>query len=582
MDNDKIYAGFNVPNTVASFDLDGTNRQTELTNGNNTRIFYFSRDGRWTYGLYFDASIHTTAIRLFYDKAPITGFNIPITGFTGNARDQNHGVGIVRRGDEFIILSSNQISRYSLTGKKLGEADDGLGSQYNYIGGFTIGTNRIYAAISSTRTIHYWDFNLKHLGSFSINAPAPDISGLGYNKGKLYLLVNHKSDDHFKIQPITVTEFDNPTSTLSLPDVAGTVVGADYYDDIAVLEQTTINNVNATWLNLYDRTGTKKSRNSVINTEHIDDLASWYDPSDRVVKWYGHDATSIYTFQIEPFVGNTAYTVSNKESGDQFQGVGVIAGTAYLLAQDKLYAFSNLSGSSVAGTKINLSVKRDWAGMTSDGKRLYLLEEKSNDEITKVYVFDPNTTLDKATDGRVRLAEIEIGKLEQEIKDIFYKDGSLYLGYDGDTTAEFIKFEIKDYPFDYDIQYNNNQKLLATDGQYNFTTHEGKITRVGKHTRNTKDLVTLGVSHIATNSITLKRTITLTYPSGSGSPNALGNKDGKLYVFSRFGYVFEVDPETTTQSPTRHGSLGQNNIGGAVWDGERWVVTDRTVESRST
>ena len=82
VDNDKIYAGFNVPNTVASFDLDGTNRQTELTNGNNTRIFYFSRDGRWTYGLYFDASIHTTAIRLFYDKAPITGFNIPITGFT--------------------------------------------------------------------------------------------------------------------------------------------------------------------------------------------------------------------------------------------------------------------------------------------------------------------------------------------------------------------------------------------------------------------------------------------------------------------------------------------------------------------
>ena len=215
--------------------------------------------------------------------------------------------------------------------------------------------------------------------------------------------------------------------------------------------------------------------------------------------------------------------------------------------------------------------------MTSDGKRLYLLEEKSNDEITKVYVFDPNTTLDKATDGRVRLAEIEIGKLEQEIKDIFYKDGSLYLGYDGDTTAEFIKFEIKDYPFDYDIQYNNNQKLLATDGQYNFTSHEGKITRVGKHTRNTKDLVRIADSHIATNSITLKRTITLTYPAGSGSPNALGNKDGKLYVFSRFGYVFEVDPETTTQSPTRHGSLGQNNIGGAVWDGERWVVTDRTV-----
>ena len=231
-----------------------------------------------------------------------------------------HGIRITElvlldEGDEFIILSSNQISRYSLTGKKLGEADDGLGSQYNYIGGFTIGTNRIYAAISSTRTIHYWDFNLKHLGSFSINAPAPDISGLGYNKGKLYLLVNHKSDDHFQIQPITVTEFDNPTSTLSLPDVAGTVVGADYYDDIGVLEQTTINNVNATWLNLYDRTGTKKSRNSVINTQHIDDLASWYDTSAQVVKWYGHDATSIYTFQIEPFVGNTAYTVSNKESG---------------------------------------------------------------------------------------------------------------------------------------------------------------------------------------------------------------------------------------------------------------------------
>ena len=585
VDNDKIYAGFNVPNIVASFNLNGSNRQTELTNGNNTRIFYFSRDGRWTYGLYFDASIHTTAIRLFYDKAPITGFNIPITGFTGNARDQNHGVGIVRRGDEFIILSSNKISRYSLTGTKLGkEKDAGLGSQYNYIGGFTIGTNRIYAAISSTRTIHYWDFDLNHLGSFSINAPAPDISGLGYDKGKLYLLVNHNSDDHFQIQPITVTEFDNPTATFELANLPGKLLGCTYGDQIYVT--TRISDSRGTdveWMYIYTTDG----RFISFRAAGI----FGYNVSYLAYKYIGGEGNFILSLQDDqkkliiifiPYQSVQEVTFTNEMTARQ--GLAVIGNTIYILTSDTLYTTvaSPLFTRTLAAGTIPLPVKRDWAGMTSDGKRLYLLEKKSKDEITKVYVFDPSLYVaSKVTDGRVRLAEIEIGKLGQDIVDIMYKDGALYLMYEGTNKAQFLVYDIKSYQADYDIQYNNNQKLLATDGQYNFTSHEGKITRVGKHTRNTKDLVSIPDSHIATNSITLKRTINLTYTNRSGSPNALGSKDGKLYVFTSNGQVFEVDPETETQTVSQDGSLGEDRISGAVWDGERWVVTDRSTGAES-
>ena len=52
-------------------------------------------------------------------------------------------------------------------------------------------------------------------------------------------------------------------------------------------------------------------------------------------------------------------------------------------------------------------------------------------------------------------------------------------------------------------------------------------------------------------------------------------------MFTAAGQVFEVDPETETQTVSPDGSTGLDFLSGAVWDGERWVITDRTPEAEA-
>ena len=573
INNDKMVIGYNQKNQIRGYNLDGT-RDTNLDISSTAaqRVFSLQRDGLYTYGIL--GQDDTTILNIYYKNSFLSKINL--TGFTNDTP----GEGVIRLNDKWIVIADDGIFTFPLVG------GSGTKKSINVTGIATwsdlaLGPDRIYAFNGYKYFIEMWDYDLNYLGSIDIQHPdifGKEPHGLEYYKGKLYLLINDPNENKFIILPININRSDNPINRLTLHNIDGVFSGVNYNgNNIAVLD----NKPNDARLELYNVEG-NYLKTIDLNTSHHNIFGLTHDSN----YWYSYsrEGTNSKYVRIDESDGSVRVVSLLLPSGDNPNGITNLKdktyvvtsynGTTTSLMNSRLHVYSNVSGQ-VATNVYQLPFNNDWAAITNDGTHLYLLDFNTSTQQGKLIVIDPSllkpqtTSITSVIDGRVRSKEFELGKIPHSVRDMFIKDGILYIGYSNldEDTAEFIGYEIKKYESNYNIDYNiSNQQTMATDGQYHYINSLNKIKRISKHTRNENDIVTLPDTHISISSaINRKSLIDMTLIGISGGVGGLTVKDDKFLVATRNRRVYSIDPSQTSATGTLLTSSLTGIINGITW-----------------